>query len=212
MNALWIALALLAAVVVLIGLFAASVYNALVKYRERFKSAYAQIDVQLKRRYDLIPNLVETVKGYMTHERDTLQAVIEARNAAVTANQQAAAQPGDPAAMRNISGAENQLAGALGRLLMVQENYPELKASQHAGCLMEELTSTENRIAFARQHYNDSVMTYNSYRQSFPQVIVASPLGFGEAVLFEIDDPAQRQAAQVSFQPASQSMPGGQTA
>lgn len=199
MPTLWIILGIVVAALLLLCLYAAAVYNTLVKYRERFKNAYAQIDVQLKRRYDLIPNLVETVKGYMAHERETLEAVINARNIAASANAQAAAHPENPSAVRQVVGAENQLVGALGRLMMVQERYPELKANEHAGRLMEELSSTENRIAFARQHYNDSVMTYNAYRQSFPQVLLAGPLGFTEAVLFEIEDPREREAVQVRF-------------
>ena len=208
MTALWIALGILVTAAVLVGVYAVVAFNRLVTLRERFKNAYAQIDVQLKRRYDLIPNLVEAVKGYMAHERQTLEAVIAARNQAAAANAAAAARPADPSAVRQVVGAEGMLVAALGRFMMLQEAYPQLKADQQAGRLMEELSSTENRIAFARQHYNDSVMSYNAYRQSFPPVLVAGPLGFGEAALFEVNDPRERQAVQVEFgraapQPAS---------
>lgn len=199
MTPLWIVLGVVIVLVVPAGLYLALTYNRLITLRERFKNAYAQIDVQLKRRHDLIPNLVETVKGYMTHERGTLEAVITARNQAATASAQAAAHPADPSAIRQVIGAETLLVAALGQFMMLQERYPQLKADQQTSRLMEELSSTENRIAFARQHYNDSVMTYNAYRQSFPPVIIAGPMGFGEAVLFEINDPRERLAAQVQF-------------
>jgi LemA protein len=179
--------------------FAISAFNKLVGLRNRFKNAYAQIDVQLKRRYDLIPNLVETAKGYLQHERGTLEAVIAARNAASAAGAKAAQNPGDPAAMKQLAGAEAALTGTLGRLFAVAEAYPDLKANQTMSRLMEELTSTENKVAFARQAYNDSVMTYNTARESFPTNFIAGPFNFGPAELFEIDKPEQKEAPKVSF-------------
>ncbi|MBX7165715.1 MAG: LemA family protein, partial [Pirellulales bacterium] len=164
-----------------------------------FKNAYSQIDVQLKRRNDLIPNLVETAKGYMSHERETLEAVARARAAAVSAQQAAAAKPGDPAAMQGLMGAETALNGALGRLLAVAEAYPDLKANQNMLQLQEELTSTENKIAFARQAYNDSVMVYNNAREQFPAVLFAGMLNFHEAQLFEVASPQEREAPKVQF-------------
>lgn len=175
------------------------IYNSLVALRNRFKNAFAQIDVQLKRRYDLIPNLVEVAKGYLKHERETLEAVIKARNIALAAAQSAAANPADPNAMRSLVGAETGLAGALSRLMVVSEQYPELKANQNMRQLTEELTSTENKIAFARQAYNDSVMTYNNARETFPNVIFAGMFGFQAAELFKIEDPTERNAPKVSF-------------
>ena len=203
MRILLVLLGVAAALLVVAALYLVGVYNKLVKLRERFKNGYAQIDVQLKRRYDLIPNLVETVKGYMTHERETLEAVIAARNTAAGANAAAAASPEDAAAVRQVSSAEDGLVAALGQFMALRESYPELKADQQAGRLMEELATTENRIAFARQHYNDSVMTYNACRQSFPQALIAGPAGFGEAVLFEINDAAEREAVAVQFDQAA---------
>ena len=190
-----LAVVLAAAVLVVVGLL----YNRLVTLRNRFENAYAQIDVQLKRRHDLIPNLVETVKGYMAHERQTLEAVIAARNSAVAANATAAGDPANAAAVRAAGQAEGGLNAALGRLLAVSEAYPTLKADAQAGRLMEELTSTENRIAFARQAFNDAVMRYNTARQSVPTTFVAGPFGFASAALFELRDPAQREAVAVSF-------------
>ena len=184
---------------IVFGLFAVGIYNGLVKLRNRFKNAFSQIDVQLKRRYDLIPNLVETAKGYMAHERETLEAVIAARNQAQTAAGAAAAQPGDPTAMQGLMGAETALTGALGRLFAVVESYPDLKANENMARLMEELTSTENRIAFARQAYNDAVTTYNTKRETFPSVLLAGAFGFTAAELFEIQDEQQREAPQVTF-------------
>jgi LemA protein len=175
------------------------IYNNLVTLRNRFQNAFAQIDVQLRRRYDLIPNLVETAKGYMQHERETLQAVIAARSAAVSANQTAAAHPGDPQAVRQLAAADAQLTGALGRLLAVAEAYPDLKANQNMLAIQEELTSTENKIAFARQAYNDAVTRYNTGRETFPAVLLAGMLGFTPAELFETEDKAQREAPQVRF-------------
>src|SRR5205809_589693 len=192
----WIALAVAVALV----LFAISVYNRLVVLRNRFRNAFSQIDVQLKRRYDLIPNLVESVKGYLQHERQTLEAVTKARGAAVSAAQRAAAAPGDAAAMQGLAQAEGALGGALGRLLAVFEQYPDLKANQNVLGLQEELTSTENKIAFARQAYNDSVMEYNTKRESFPNVVFAGPLGFGPAELLQsTESPEERKAPKVSF-------------
>lgn len=190
-----VVLAILAVLVV----WGVGIYNRLIKLRNRYENAFAQIDVQLKRRYDLIPNLVETAKGYLKHERETLEAVIQARNQAVNASQKAADNPGDPNAMQQLSGAESMLTGALGRLFALAESYPDLKANTTMSQLMEELTSTENRIAFARQSYNDSVMTYNTAREVFPAVVLATPMGFSEAELFEIEAPEERQAPQVSF-------------
>jgi len=175
------------------------IYNNLISLRNRFKNAYSQIDVQLKRRYDLIPNLVETAKGYLKHERETLEAVIQARNMASSANEKAAADPSDPEAMKGLVGAEAALTGALGRLFALAESYPDLKANQTMSQLMEELTSTENKIAFARQAYNDAVMTYNISREKFPNVIIAGSFGFKDAVLFEVSAPEEREAVKVSF-------------
>jgi LemA protein len=186
-------------VVVLLVAIVAGIYNRLVALRNRFKNAFAQIDVQLKRRYDLIPNLVETAKGYIKHERETLEAVVSARNQASTARAGAAASPGDPDAMKGLLGAETALTGALGRLMAVVEAYPDLKADQQMSQLMEELTSTENKVAFSRQSYNDSVMVYNTACQTFPNVLIANPMGFKQAMLFEIDAPEQREAPKVSF-------------
>jgi len=174
-------------------------YNRLVALRNRFKNAYAQIDVQLKRRYDLIPNLVETAKGYIKHERGTLEAVIAARNAASAANVAAAQNPGDAVAMKGLSGAETALTSTLGRLFAVAEAYPDLKANTTMMALMEELTSTENKVAFARQAYNDSVMAYNTQRETFPTNMVAGPFNFGPAELFVIEKPAEKEAPKVTF-------------
>jgi LemA protein len=176
-----------------------SAYNRLVALRNRYKNAFAQIDVQLKRRYDLIPNLVETAKGYIKHERGTLEAVIAARNAASAANVRAAQNPGDTAAMKELSGAESALTGTLGRLFALSEAYPDLKANTTMMRLMEELTSTENKVAFARQAYNDSVMTYNTQRETFPTNMVAGPFNFGPAELFVVEKPEEKEAPKVSF-------------
>ena len=183
----------------LLVVIVAGMYNKLVTLRNRYKNAFAQIDVQLKRRYDLIPNLVETAKGYMKHERETLEAVIQARNQAVSAGQQAAQNPGDAAAMKSLGAAEGALTGALGRLFALAESYPDLKANQNMLALQEELTSTENKVAFSRQAYNDAVTYYNTQREVFPTVIVASALNFQEAYLFEIEEPREREAPKVSF-------------
>lgn len=188
-------------VVLLVGivLFTIRIYNRLVHLRNRFKNAFAQIDVQLKRRYDLIPNLVETAKSYLKHERETLEAVITARNSAASANQKAAAHPEDPKAIQGLMGAETALTGAMGRFFALAEAYPDLKANQNMMQLSEELTSTENKIAFARQSYNDSVMNYNTARESFPNVLLAGPFGFQEAQLFEITDNKEKEAVRVKF-------------
>lgn len=190
---------ILGGIAVVVLLFLMTSYNNLVALRNRFKNAYAQIDVQLKRRFDLIPNLVEVAKGYMKHERETLEAVIQARNQAVTAGQHAAAAPGDPRAMQEIAGAEMALRGTLGRLFALAENYPDLKANTNMLNLQEELTSTENKVSFARQAFNDAITTYNTARESFPTVILAGLFGFGPAELFEITAPAERDAPKVSF-------------
>jgi len=174
-------------------------YNGLVTLRNRFKNAFAQIDVQLKRRYDLIPNLVETAKGYMKHERETLEAVIAARNTAYAASKAAAANPADAAAMKNLLGAESGLGGALSRLMVVSEQYPDLKANQNMMQLTEELTSTENKISFARQAYNDAVTGYNTKREVFPTNLIANMFNFAEAQLFQVDTAAERNAPQVKF-------------
>jgi len=187
-------------IVVIAAVWAIAIYNGLVTLRNRFKNAFAQIDVQLKRRYDLIPNLVESVKGYMQHERGTLDAVIKARGSAVSAAQAAAANPGNPGAMQGLSQAEGALGGALGRLIAVFEQYPDLKANQNVLGLQEELSSTENKIAFSRQAYNDSVMEYNTKRESVPDNIFAGMFGFGPAELLQSTESAdERKAPKVSF-------------
>jgi LemA protein len=198
MIALIILIGLLA-VIVIVALMATGIYNSLVSLRNRFKNAYAQIDVQLKRRYDLIPNLVETAKGYLKHEHSTLEDVIKARNIALAASQAAAANPADGNAMKGLVSAEGGLTGALSRLMVVSEQYPDLKANQNMMQLTEELTSTENKIAFARQAYNDSVMQYNTSRETFPNVVLAGMFGFLPAELFHVEDPSERNAPKVSF-------------
>ncbi|MGA0845661.1 MAG: LemA family protein [Luteolibacter sp.] len=179
--------------------WAVGVYNRLVQGRNQFRNAFSQIDVQLKRRHDLIPNLVETAKRYMAHERDTLEAVIAARNQAEGARGAAALQPGDPAAMAGLASAEAGLGGVLGRLFAVAEAYPDLKANQNMMQLTEGLTSTENKIAFARQAYNDSVMSYNNLREMFPTNVIAGLFRFTEASFFEIENQTEREAVQVKF-------------
>jgi LemA protein len=191
----WIAFA----VVVLVAIYFISIYNRLVSGRNAYKNAFAQIDVQLTRRHDLIPNLVETAKGYMKHERETLEAVISARNAAVTGLKNAAANPGDPNAVQQLSGAENALTGALGRLFALAEAYPDLKANQNMMQLSEELTSTENKVAFARQAFNDAVMAYNNTREMFPNSIVANMFAFQPAQLLQIESAAKREVPVVKF-------------
>ena len=192
----WIVLA----VVVVLIFWAMSIYNGLIRLRNAFKNAFAQIDVQLKRRYDLIPNLVETAKGYIKHERETLEAVIKARNAAVSAAQAAGANPGNPVAMQQLGAAEGALTGVLGRLFALAEAYPDLKANQNMLAIQEELSSTENKVAFSRQAYNDSVMEYNTRRESFPETIFAGLFGFGPAELLQATESAdERKAPQVKF-------------
>jgi LemA protein len=191
----WIILA----IIVLLAFFAVGLYNGLVTARNAYKNAFAQIDVQLTRRHDLIPNLVEAVKGYLAHERNTLEAVISARNAAVTGLKAAAANPGDPAAVQQLAGAENALSGALGRLFALAEAYPDLKANQNMMQLSEELTSTENKVSFARQSYNDSVMGYNNRREVFPSSIVAGMFNFLPAQLLEIESSQKREVPKVAF-------------
>jgi LemA protein len=187
-------------VLVLLVVWAISLYNGLVRLRNRFKNAFSQIDVQLKRRYDLIPNLVETAKGYMKHERETLEAVIAARNSAYQAAESVAGNPADAAAMHQLSQAEGTLAAGLGRLLALSESYPDLKANQNMMQLTEELTSTENKIAFARQAFNDSVTEYNIAIEQFPGSILAGMYAFHRAELMEaIEAPAERQAPKVQF-------------
>jgi LemA protein len=183
----------------LIGLFAMGVYNGLVKLRNMYKNAFSQIDVQLKRRHDLIPNLVETAKAYMSHERETLEAVIAARNVAAGARQAAASDPGNPQTLGQLGQAEAGLGGVLGRLFAVAEAYPDLKANQNMMQLTEELTTTENKIAFSRQAYNDSVLAFNNKREVFPNNIFAGIFGFSEAALFEIEVEAEREAPKVQF-------------
>ncbi|WP_343218965.1 LemA family protein [Cerasicoccus fimbriatus] len=195
----WIILGVIVLIAIGVVFFVIGLYNKLVQLRNRFKNAFAQIDVQLKRRYDLIPNLVETAKGYLKHERETLEAVIAARNTAQNANQKAAANPDDPSAMKGLIGAEAMLGGAMGKLFALVESYPDLKANQNMMQLTEELTSTENKIAFARQAYNDSVMVYNTERESFPTVMIAGTFGFQQAELFEITNPTEREAVKVEF-------------
>lgn len=181
------------------AIWAVGMYNGLITARNAYKNAFAQIDVQLTRRYDLIPNLVEVAKGYLKHERETLESVIQARAAAVNGLAAAKLNPGDPSAMAQLGGAESGLVGALSKLMVVMEAYPDLKANQNMMQLSEEMTSTENRVAFARQAYNDSVMGYNNRREVFPSNIVAGMFHFAPAALLEIADPAQRAAPKVSF-------------
>ena len=185
--------------VVLVLMYFVGIYNQLVALRNRFKNAFAQIDVQLKRRYDLIPNLVETAKGYMKHECETLEAVINARNVAQAAGQKAAANPADPQAVQGLASADSALTGVMTRFMAVMENYPDLKANQNMLALQEELTSTENKVAFARQAYNDAVMTYNTAREVFPNNLVAGFGGFLPAQLFEVSAPAEREGVKVQF-------------
>jgi LemA protein len=186
-------------VVLFLLFYVVSLYNGLVTLRNRFQNAYAQIDVQLKRRYDLIPNLVETAKGYMKHERETLDAVIRARNTAMAAGKQAAENPGDPKAIQNLSTAEVALAGSLNRFIGLSEAYPDLKANQNMLALQEELTSTENKISFARQAFNDAVTAYNTATELFPNNIVAGMGNFQRAALWELTEPEQKEPVKVSF-------------
>ena len=181
------------------GVFIMGVYNRLVTLRNRYENAFSQIDVQMKRRHDLIPNLVNVAKGYMEHEKETLEAVIQARNQALAASNAVGKDPSNQAAMRDLVQSESRLKGVLGRLMMIAESYPDLKANQNMMALQEELTSTENKVSFARQAFNDSVTEYNNAREQFPAVVVASSLGFREATLFEIVDEEERNAPSVNF-------------
>ena len=192
-------LVVLGTLIALLASIVIGAYNSLVKLRNRYENAFAQIDVQLRRRYDLIPNLVEAVKGYMKHERETLEAVIQARNAAASASSQAAGAPGDPSAMEALGSAEAALTGSLGRLFALAEGYPDLKADGNMSQLMEELRSTENKIAFARQAFNDGVTLYNTKREVFPSNIIAGLFNFRTAQLFQETDPNVKQAPTVSF-------------
>jgi len=199
---MWTVLIVLAIIfipLILLAVWGVGKYNSLVQAENRYENAYAQIDVQLKRRHDLIPNLVETAKGYLDHEKDTLTQVTQARNQAQSARQKAAAAPGDPSAMQELNAAEGLLAGSLGRLMVVAEDYPELKANETMNQVMEELRSTENKISFARQAFNDAVTTYNTKRESFPTVLIANTFNYNEAELFQIDVAEERQAPSVSF-------------
>jgi LemA protein len=199
MNTILIVLGIIGVGALGVIVYVIGAYNNLVSLRNRFKNAYAQIDVQLKRRYDLIPNLVETAKGYLQHERGTLDEVVAARNNASTANSKAAQNPGDADAMKQVTGAEAALTGSLGRLFAVVEAYPNLKANEEMIRLMEELTSTENKVAFARQAYNDSVMLYNTSRETFPSNLIANSFNFTAAELFIVEKPEEKQAVKVSF-------------
>lgn len=197
---IWIVLGVIFVIGLVIVVTVIGVYNQLVTLKNRFKNAFAQIEVQLKRRHDLIPNLVETVKGYMSHERETLEAVIQARNQAVGGLQQASADPGSVEAMQALAGAEKGLTASLGRLFALAEAYPDLKANQNMAQLTEELTSTENKVAFARQSYNDAVTAYNTYKQTFPPVLFAGAFGHAaDAGLLEFDSQAIAEAPKVSF-------------
>ena len=194
------AVIIIGGIILLAIIIVAGIYNSLVTLRNRYKNSFSQIDVQLKRRYDLIPNLVETAKGYMKHERETLEAVINARNSALSASQKASGNPGDPTAMKDLASAETLLTGTLGRLFALAENYPDLKANENMLQLQEELTSTENRVAFARQAFNDAVTAYNIACEKFPHTIIASMFKFSLAQLLESTEaPEERKAPKVSF-------------
>ena len=199
MNFALIVLGIAFLVFVVFAMWVMGVYNSLVKLRNRFENAFSQIDVQLKRRFDLIPNLVNVVKGYMAHEKETLEAVIQARSAAMNAASAAAENPGDAVSMGNLSNADSQLNGALGRLMMVAESYPDLKANENMLALQEELTSTENKVSFARQSYNDAVTNYNTQRELFPSNTIAGIFNFGPAELYEVEEKAERDAPKVEF-------------
>ena len=200
MSAALIVLAVLAFIAFVAVMWGVGIYNQLVTLKNRYQNSFSQIEVQLKRRYDLIPNLVETVKGYMGHEKGTLEAVIQARNQAVSGLSKASANPGDPAAMQALSSAEQGLTGALGRLFALSEAYPDLKANQNMAQLSEEITSTENKVAFARQAYNDAATVYNTYKQTFPPVIFAGLFGHSQnAELLNFDDAQIAEAPKVSF-------------
>jgi len=200
MSGVVVSLLVLLAVIVFVVMLVVGIYNRLVALKNRYENGFAQIEVQLKRRHDLIPNLVETVKGYMSHERETLEAVIAARNQAVGGLAQAAGNPGDPSAMKSLGSAEGVLSGAMGRLLALSEAYPDLKASENMKQLTEELTSTENKVSFSRQAFNDQVTNYNTYKQSFPAVVLAGMFGYSnDAALLEFDSEAIAEAPKVSF-------------
>lgn len=190
---------LLIAIPLALVIFVIAMYNGLVQLRNRYKNAFAQIDVQLKRRHDLIPNLVETAKGFMKHERETLEAVIQARNAAESARQQATANVGDAAAIQGLANAESGLGGTLGRLFALSESYPDLKSNQNMLQLQEELTSTESKVAFSRQAYNDAVMNFNNKIEMFPSNLIAGIFSFVPATLFEVSDDSEREAVKVEF-------------
>jgi LemA protein len=194
------AVIIIGGIILLAIIIVVAIYNSLVTLRNRYKNSFSQIDVQLKRRYDLIPNLVETAKGYMKHERETLEAVINARNSALSASRKASGNPGDPAAMKDLAGAEALLTGTLGRLFALAENYPDLKANENMLQLQEELTSTENRVAFSRQAFNDGVTVYNTACEKFPHKIIAGMFNFSLAQWLESTEaPEERQAPKVSF-------------
>lgn len=199
MSAFLIIIVLLVAFVVFAAIFVISLYNGLVKLRNRYKNAFAQIDVQLKRRHDLIPNLVETAKAFMKHERETLEAVIEARNAAESARERANSNIGDEGSMHQLASAESGLGGVLGRLFALSESYPDLRSNQNMLQLQEELTSTESKVAFARQSYNDSVMHYNNKIEMFPSSIIAGMFNFVRATMFEVSDDSERESVKVEF-------------
>lgn len=199
MGGFLIAAIVLIVIVVVLVLFVVGMYNKLVKLRERCKNAFAQIDVQLKRRHDLIPNLVETAKGYMSHEKETLEAVLQARASATQAQINVNGDPTNGASMKELAQAEGMLTGALGRLMAVAEAYPDLKANENMMQLSEELTSTENKVAFSRQAFNDAGMSYNTYKQEFPPVIFANMFGFDDAEYFEIEETSEREAPKVAF-------------
>ncbi|MBK1833632.1 LemA family protein [Roseibacillus ishigakijimensis] len=192
-----IILLILIVLVVVVGLWLMSQYNGLVKARNRYRNGFAQIDVQLKRRHDLIPNLVETAKSFMKHERETLEAVIAARNAAESAR--SGASPEKPESVQSLGAAEGSLGGTLGRLFALSESYPELGSNQNMLQLQEELTSTENKVGFSRQAYNDAVTAYNTKRESFPTNIFANLFNFGPAALFEVSEPGERDRVDVKF-------------
>lgn len=199
MPGLWIALGVILLLIFILIMWVMGVYNKLITLRNRYENAFSQIDVQLKRRHDLIPNLVNVAKGYMEHEKETLEAVIQARNQAISATSAASSKPGDADAMQDLANAESNLNGALGRLLMIAESYPDLKANENMLALQEELTSTENKVSFSRQSYNDAVTTYNTTREMFPANVIAGSFGFGEAQLFVVDEEAERTAPKVEF-------------
>lgn len=199
MYAVLIFIAVLVVLFLLIAGWVMGVYNRLVTLQNRYENAFSQIDVQLKRRHDLIPNLVNVVKGYMAHEKDTLEAVINARNQAMSASSAASNNPGDAEAIKNMAGAESNLNGALGRLMMIAEDYPDLKANENMLALQEELTSTENKVSFARQGYNDAVTIYNTSREVFPASMISNSFGFENAQLYEVEDEGSREAPEVNF-------------